>query len=117
MSDDELGFTFEPPSDEEINDYANQTSDSDSEQEHNQQSDNEEEQDDVVRNKKKQSPWDFSSFTESVADEHARRSTTSIDYKISKAIQQRAISIPEEDDDVEEKSDRQVISRLCSVYA
>lgn len=110
MSDtEELGFTFEPPSDEELDDYANQTSASDSEQEHNQQhssSDNEE-QDDVVHNKKKQSPWDFSSFTESVADEHARRSTTSIDFKISKAIQQRAITIPKEDEDVEEKSDRQ----------
>lgn len=118
MAEEELGFTFEPPSDEEIDDYANQSSDSDSEQqEHNQQASSEEENDDVVHNKKKQSPWDFSSFTESVADEHARRSTTSIDYKISKAIQQLAISIPKDDeDDVDEKPDRQVISRSLMCF-
>lgn len=117
---EELGFTFEPPSDEEIDDYANQNSESDSEQqEHNQQDSSsvDDDNDDVVHNKKKQSPWDFSSFTESVADEHARRSTTSIDYKINKAIQQRSISIPNDDDDVDdEKSDRQVIPRSMLLY-
>eukprot|EP01018_Ginkgo_biloba_P019412 Gb_16576 [translate_table: standard] len=32
---------------------------------------------------KTQSPWEFSGFSETVAQEHARRNTTSIDHKIS----------------------------------
>lgn len=72
-------FAFEPPSDEEI-DYEDFNSGGE-----------EEENSDVEEKvkQKTQSPWDFSSYTESVAEEHARRSTTSIDEKISKFIQQR----------------------------
>ncbi|CAL9109276.1 unnamed protein product, partial [Musa textilis] len=49
-----------------------------------------------------QSPWEFASYSESVAEEHARRNTTSIDAKITKALQERVISLPD-DEDVEEE--------------
>ncbi|KAF0889955.1 hypothetical protein E2562_034411 [Oryza meyeriana var. granulata] len=39
-----------------------------------------------ARRKPAQSPWEFSSYAESVAAEHARRRTTSIDEKISQAL-------------------------------
>ncbi|XP_031119679.1 DEAD-box ATP-dependent RNA helicase 28 [Ipomoea triloba] len=95
-------FVFEPPSDEEV-EYA-----------HDGESEEEEEDDDDIeekeissraKNKKSQSPWDFSTYSESVADEHARRSTTSVDYKISKALQQRAGPIAADDDEEEDDSD------------
>ncbi|MFS8018369.1 putative RNA helicase [Helianthus anomalus] len=92
---EDLEFAFEPPSDEEI-DYDDVSSGGEDEEEEN--SDVEEK---IKTKKKTQSPWDFSSYTESVAEEHARRSTTSIDEKISKLIQQRghAEVIPEVDED------------------
>lgn len=107
-------FVFEPPSDEEV-EYAYEG-----------QSEEEEEDDDVdieevnetssrAKNKKSQSPWDFSTYSESVADEHARRSTTSVDYKISKALQQRAapIAAAEEDySDSDSEPHHQVITNL-----
>ncbi|RID79108.1 hypothetical protein BRARA_A01876 [Brassica rapa] len=48
------------------------------------------------------SPWDFTSYSSSVGEEHARRHTTSIDEKISKAIKHRPlpISTEEEEEDV-----------------
>ena len=55
-----------------------------------------------------QSPWDFASYSETVAEEHARRSTTSVDFKISKALEQRRLSIPNQDDSSESESDHQV---------
>ncbi|KAI3746180.1 hypothetical protein L6452_08603 [Arctium lappa] len=89
-------FAFEPPSDEEI-DYEDVNSGADDEEEN---SDVEEK---GKNNKKTQSPWDFSSYTESVAEEHARRSTTSIDDKISKIIQQRShADLIQEKDEVDE---------------
>lgn len=95
-------FVFEPPSDEEI-EYEHDDSDDDSddqggeaENEAVNDSSEEEHKKSIFPAKKnvksKQSPWDFSSYSESVADEHARRSTTSIDFKISKALQQRSSS-------------------------
>lgn len=107
-------FVFEPPSDEEV-EYAQDG-----------QSDEEEEDDDDIeenetssraKNKKSQSPWDFSNYSESVADEHARRSTTSVDYKISKALQQRAAPIAadedeEDDSDSDYEPHHQVITNL-----
>lgn len=89
-------FAFEPPSDEEI-DYEDINSGADDEEEN---SDVEEK---GKSHKKTQSPWDFSSYTESVAEEHARRSTTSIDDKISKIIQQRShADLIQEKDEVDE---------------
>ncbi|KAI3724128.1 hypothetical protein L2E82_35895 [Cichorium intybus] len=93
-------FAFEPPSDEEY-DYEDLNSDEENDDEN---SDVEEKG--KNHNKKTQSPWDFSSYTESVAEEHARRSTTSIDDKISKFIQQRepTDSIPEQDEEDDDNS-------------
>ncbi|GJU75016.1 DEAD-box ATP-dependent RNA helicase 28 [Tanacetum coccineum] len=98
----ESGFSFEPPSDEEI-DYEDINSDVEVDEE---TSDVEQEDKGKLQNKT-QSPWDFSSYTESVADEHARRSTTSIDEKISKFVQQRkpADIVQEKDDDDEDDDD------------
>lgn len=81
------GFVFEPPSDEEIEES---------------QSEYEEDQGEEVDVEKpskraKQSPWDFAAYSESVADEHFRRRTTSVDFKITKSLQQR--SVPTVDND------------------
>ncbi|KAL6511873.1 DEAD-box ATP-dependent RNA helicase 28 [Orobanche gracilis] len=80
-------FVFDPPSDEEI-EYETE-SDSGKDQEEREDEEAEDSRLKVEKlpkkNKKSQSPWDFSSYSESVADEHSRRSTTSIDYKIDKA--------------------------------
>ncbi|KAJ9542593.1 hypothetical protein OSB04_029099, partial [Centaurea solstitialis] len=89
-------FVFEPPSDEEI-DYEEINSGADDED------DNSDVEEKGKVNKTTQSPWDFSSYTESVAEEHARRSTTSIDDKISKIIQQRGhAELIQEKDEVDE---------------
>ncbi|KAH6775066.1 RNA helicase family protein [Perilla frutescens var. hirtella] len=91
-------FVFEPPSDEEIDHETESESEEEAEL-----SDGEEK---VRKNKKSQSPWDFSSYTESLADEHSRRSTTSVDYKISKALERRPVAAAAaRDDDSEESSD------------
>ncbi|KAJ0754061.1 putative RNA helicase [Helianthus annuus] len=91
----DLEFAFEPPSDEEI-DYDDVSSGGEDEEEE----ENSDVEEKIKTKKKTQSPWDFSSYTESVAEEHARRSTTSIDEKISKLIQQRGHAgvIPEKDE-------------------
>ncbi|KAL6524835.1 DEAD-box ATP-dependent RNA helicase 28 [Orobanche minor] len=93
-------FVFDPPSDEEI-EY-----ETESESEEDQEEREEEETEDSKlkveklpkKNKKSQSPWDFSSYSESVADEHSRRSTTSIDYKIDKARERLPIASTGGDD-------------------
>ncbi|XP_057794855.1 DEAD-box ATP-dependent RNA helicase 28 [Salvia miltiorrhiza] len=90
-------FVFEPPSDEEIDHNIETESEEEAED-----SDNEE----IVRKNKKTLPWDFSSYTESIADEHARRRTTSVDYKISKALERRPIAAGY--DDSEERSDSEI---------
>ncbi|MCI12074.1 DEAD-box ATP-dependent RNA helicase 28-like, partial [Trifolium medium] len=54
-----------------------------------------------VSKKKTVSPWDFTKYSESVAEEHARRSTTSVDDKIY-AVRQRSapvVPLPDSDDD------------------
>lgn len=59
-----------------------------------------------ARRKPAQSPWEFSSYTESVAAEHARRRTTSIDEKISQALRgRRNPSRPYGSDGEEEEED------------
>ena len=111
-------FVFDPPSDEEIDN-------SEPENDEQGQEPNDDEGADEPRLKNSgQSPWDFASYSESVAEEHARRSTTSIDDKITKAIQRRSdqpSNAVEEDDGDDEESggsdsepDRQVtISTFC----
>ncbi|XP_049362921.1 DEAD-box ATP-dependent RNA helicase 28 [Solanum verrucosum] len=89
-------FSFEQPSDEEVEYEENDDSE---EEEH----EVDEDTDPKPRtNKKPQSPWDFSSYSESVADEHSHRRTTSIDFKISKARQQLSAPIAKP---IEEDSD------------
>ncbi|GAB2228410.1 hypothetical protein Drorol1_Dr00010248 [Drosera rotundifolia] len=79
----ESGFVFEVPSDEELEEY-----------------DSEYDEGTKPSNKKAQSPWDFSSYAESVAEEHERRRTTSIDYKISKARERNLpLEIPSDDEE------------------
>ncbi|KAI9115597.1 hypothetical protein K1719_013266 [Acacia pycnantha] len=111
------GFVFEAPSDEEIE----RSNSEDEEQEQSQEeeaeeqigSDNddddgdEEEEGARVSNKKTQSPWDFAKYSESVAEEHARRSTTSVDQKIAKAIKERYAPLrkPVEDDQESSESE------------
>ena len=111
-------FLFEPPSDEEI-EYEHNDSKDDSSEENGEAKNNtvNEEEDEISispakKNKKsKHSPWDFSSYSQSVADEHARRCTTSIDFKISPDfLQQRSAPassppIPTSDHDHDHDSD------------
>ncbi|OVA19622.1 Helicase [Macleaya cordata] len=80
-------FVFEVSSDEEI--------------------ENEEEKEEE---KQSQSPWEFAAYSESVAEEHARRSTTSIDHKISKVREERALPLPdnsEDEDDADSEPKKQ----------
>ncbi|KAM1014756.1 hypothetical protein PS2_044174 [Malus domestica] len=80
------GFVFEPPSDEEF-------SDADEQQPQEDEVDEQEEDEKALKPSRasghSESPWDFASYSETVAQEHTRRSTTSVDFKISKALQQR----------------------------
>ncbi|KAF3572924.1 hypothetical protein F2Q69_00060112 [Brassica cretica] len=57
-----------------------------------------------------QSPWDFASYSSSVGEEHARRHTTSIDEKISKAIKHRPLPISTEEEEEEEEEDEEDVS-------
>lgn len=91
---------FDPPSDEEIEcDSESQSDEVDEEGAEEAESEDEK----IGPNKKSQSPWDFSSYSESVADEHFRRSTTSVDEKISNARLHHPI--PTTNTDSEENSD------------
>lgn len=57
---------------------------------------------------KSQSPWEFSGYSETVAQEHARKKTTSIDHKISKKarslLEQKKPSIEGGEEEEEEPS-------------
>ncbi|XP_061355332.1 DEAD-box ATP-dependent RNA helicase 28 [Gastrolobium bilobum] len=98
-------FLFEPPSDEEIEHSEHEEeaeSESEPEPESESESESEEHKEARVSKKKTQSPWDFAKYSESVAEEHARRSTTSVDEKISKALRQRStplVAVPDQDHD------------------
>ncbi|XP_068309193.1 DEAD-box ATP-dependent RNA helicase 28-like isoform X2 [Pyrus communis] len=91
-------FVFEPPSDEEY-------SDAEEQQPQEEEEEDEQEEDEAAlkpsrASRHSESPWDFASYSETVAQEHARRSTTSVDFKISKALQQRSVpSAVAHDDD------------------
>jgi len=113
-------FVFDPPSDEEIEHSEGEEEEEDQEEpeeaESGSDSDSEEEEEEGrhkearVSKKKTQSPWDFAKYTESVAEEHARRSTTSVDEKISKALRQRSTPLVAElDHSSESEVDEQVI--------
>ncbi|KAF4394707.1 hypothetical protein CsatB_019226 [Cannabis sativa] len=104
-------FVFEPPSDEE-----NELSEAEDEIDEEEEEGEVEEVEKQKPSKKSQSPWDFAAFSESVAEEHARRSTTSVDFKISKVLERQsnpaaATATAEEDEDSDssesEEPDRQ----------
>ncbi|XP_015577149.1 DEAD-box ATP-dependent RNA helicase 28 [Ricinus communis] len=105
------GFVFEPPSDEEpglSHEEEEEEEDEQEEREEEEEDGDEEEEKEAEKkasNRKSQSPWDFASYSESVAEEHARRSTTSVDYKISKALQQRSVPLTTLDEDDDTASD------------
>lgn len=99
-------FLFDPPSDEEIEHYNPESEEESEEEQGKSESESgveekeEEYKEPRVSKKKTQSPWDFTKYSESVAEEHARRSTTSVDDKIY-AVRQRAMPIvafPDTDD-------------------
>ena len=87
-------FVFETSSDEEHDDF----------QPEEEEDDEDEEQ---LLNKKTES---FAPYYESVAEEHARKSTTSIDFKITKALQNRIIPIIPNYDDSKSNSNKQEVS-------
>ncbi|GAU27184.1 hypothetical protein TSUD_107750 [Trifolium subterraneum] len=101
-------FIFDPPSDEEI-EFSEHESDEEEQSEQEQQSESEggesESEDERIEQrvskKKTVSPWDFTKYSESVAEEHARRSTTSVDDKIY-AVRKRSapvVALPDSDDE------------------
>jgi len=87
MATEDSGFTWETPSDEEP------------------EFESGDEGSDQNPAEKTQSPWDFGAFAEAVAEDHARRNTSSVDEKISRLRQQRALSLPHLNDDSDSDSD------------
>lgn len=77
------------------------------EEEDDDEDEDEEEEEDEKRKQDAdaQSPWDFASYSSSVGEEHARRHTTSIDEKISKAMQYRSVPISAEEEEEEEEEE------------
>jgi ATP-dependent RNA helicase DDX27 len=110
-------FVFEAPSDEELDLHFPAKGDEDDDEQEEAHEIEDEEEEERPSKHKSQSPWDFGSYSESVAEEHARRSTTSIDFKISKALQNRSVPISNDDSDsAESELDKQVtkpLSLLC----
>jgi ATP-dependent RNA helicase DDX27 len=101
-------FVFEPPSDEEV-----ELSEAEELEDEEEEAEGEGEEEKPSKRRQKQSPWDFASYSESVAEEHARRSTTSIDDKISRARQQHSTPLTEHADDAsssDSEPDKQVTS-------
>ncbi|GMY39090.1 DEAD-box ATP-dependent RNA helicase 28-like [Fagus crenata] len=100
-------FVFETSSDEE-DDFQPKNEQHEEEEEGEEEEEDEEEKEEKENkpsNKKTESPWDFAPYYESVAEEHERRSTTSVDFKISKALQNCSVPIPDPADDSEYKPD------------
>ncbi|XP_030528216.1 DEAD-box ATP-dependent RNA helicase 28 isoform X1 [Rhodamnia argentea] len=71
-------FVFEAPSDEE-------------------RPEDQEDEDEEDADETTQSPWDFAAYSGSVAEEHARHSTTSVDFKISRVLENRSLPILPDD--------------------
>ncbi|KAJ7960731.1 DEAD-box ATP-dependent RNA helicase [Quillaja saponaria] len=98
-------FVFEPPSDEELELLA--AKDEEEEEQQSEEEEGEEKEKTGISKKKTASPWDFAKYSESVAEEHARRSTTSIDFKISKALKERSVPMPKPTEDDSDSSESQ----------
>ena len=106
-------FVFETSSDEEHDDFQPEVEEEEEEEEEAAEAEDEDEDEDEEEqplNKKTESPWDFAPYYESVAEEHARKSTTSIDFKITKALQNRTVPIIPNDDGSESDSNKQEVS-------
>ncbi|XP_050364984.1 DEAD-box ATP-dependent RNA helicase 28 isoform X2 [Argentina anserina] len=89
---------FEPPSDEEYSEPDEQGYSDAGEEEDDDEQQEQEEASVKPSRPPQQSPWDFGSYSETVAKEHAHRNTTSVDDKITKARQQLAVPLPDPDD-------------------
>ncbi|KAL0016970.1 hypothetical protein SO802_004039 [Lithocarpus litseifolius] len=106
-------FVFETSSDEENDDFQPENEEQEEQEEEEEEEeeaeddDEDEDEEEQPLNKKTESPWDFAPYYESVAEEHARKSTTSIDFKITKALQNRTVPIIPNDEDSESDSDKQ----------
>ncbi|CAH8362742.1 unnamed protein product [Eruca vesicaria subsp. sativa] len=104
-SDDDLEFLNheEESSDEEEEPKAQAEPGEDDDEEEDSEVEDEDEEDKPTKkgSTDAQSPWDFASYSSSVGEEHARRHTTSIDEKISKAIKHLPLPISVEEDDAE----------------
>ncbi|KAA3488949.1 DEAD-box ATP-dependent RNA helicase 28 [Gossypium australe] len=98
-------FMFEAPSDEEPE--LSESKDEDNEEAEEEEEGDEAEDKPSKPKPKSQSPWDFTSYSESVAEEHARRGTTSVDFKISKILQQSSAPAQQEETS-DSESDKQV---------
>lgn len=114
-------FIFEAPSDEEP-ELSHHEEEEEEEEEDYVDDEQEEEEEEEAASKKKpsnrhtQSPWDFASYSESVAEEHARRSTTSVDYKISRALQHRSVPITAPSADAASASDSEPDKQVAKIY-
>lgn len=106
-------FVFEPPSDEELEDMHAEDDD-----QHIEEEGEEEDGDGVPKTSRRhsQSPWDFGFYSESVADEHARRSTTSVDFKISKALQERSVPVKNTAADEDSSSSESELDRQVTTF-
>ncbi|URE34114.1 ATP-dependent RNA helicase [Musa troglodytarum] len=51
-----------------------------------------------VEERAAQSPGEFASYSESIVEEHAHKNTTSIDAKITKALQECVVSLSDDGD-------------------
>ncbi|KAL6212783.1 hypothetical protein ACLB2K_018000 [Fragaria x ananassa] len=91
-------FVFEPPSDEEYSEPEEKDYSDAEDEDEEEQPEQEEASVKPSPPRTSQSPWDFAAYSETVAEEHARRSTTSVDEKITKARQQLAVPLPDPDD-------------------
>lgn len=100
-----LSFIFEAPSDEEPE--LSESKDEDNEEAEEQEEGDEAEDKPSKPKLKSQSPWDFTSYSESVAEEHACRGTTSVDFKISKILQ-KSLAPAQQEETSDSESDKQV---------
>ncbi|CAH2078860.1 unnamed protein product [Thlaspi arvense] len=92
----------------EEDDDGEEEDDGDREEEEEEEEDDDDDEEDekaaAKRSADAQSPWNFSSYSSSVGEEHARRHTTSLDEKISKH-RSLPISVDEEEEEEEEDED------------
>ncbi|CAN7056385.1 unnamed protein product [Brassica oleracea var. botrytis] len=118
-SDDDLEFLNheDESSDEDVAEERKARAEGGEDEEDSEVEDEDDDDDDVEEEDEKptrkgstdaQSPWDFASYSSSVGEEHARRHTTSIDEKISKAIKHRPLPISTEEEEEEEEEEEDV---------